>query len=89
MPYDLYCLSLKAKVKNRVCKQCCIYYPYIATRQSHRQDGCGLEVLSNKVIDEEEDIDHEGEENSEILVADSDDDHAPTINIYELLAYEQ
>ena len=49
-----------------------------------RQDGCDLEVLGNKVIDEE-DISHEGEENSEILVADGDDDHAPLINIYELL----
>ena len=48
------------------------------------EDGCDLEVLGNKVIDEE-DISQEGEENSEILVADGDDDHAPLINIYELL----
>ena len=84
-PYDLYCASLKGKVKNRVCKQCGIYYASIAARKRHRQDGCGLEVLGNKVIDEEEDISHEEEENSEILVADGDDDHAPIINIYELL----
>ena len=55
---------LKAKVKNRVCKQCGIYYPSIAARKRHRQYNCGLEVLSNKVIDEEEDISHEEEENS-------------------------
>ena len=55
-----------------------IYYPSIAARKPHRQDGCGLEVLANKVIDEEE-------ENSEVLVADGDDDHAPIINIYKLL----
>ena len=30
MPYDLYCPSLKTKVKNRVCKECDIYYPRIA-----------------------------------------------------------
>ena len=41
--------------------------------------------MSNKVINEEKDIGHEGEENSEILVADGDDDHAAIINIYELL----
>ena len=84
IPYDLYCPSLRAKVKNRICKQCGIYYPSIAVCQHHRQDGCGLEVLGNKVIDEEEDLSHEEEENSEILVADGDDNHAPTINIYEL-----
>ena len=48
MPYDFYCTSLKAKVKNRVCKQCGIYYPSIAARKGHREDGCGLEVLGNK-----------------------------------------
>ena len=85
MPYDLYCPSLKAKVKNRVCKQCGIYYRSLAARKRHRQNGCGLEVLDNKVIDEEEDISHEGGENSEILVVDGDDDHAPIININELL----
>ena len=58
MPYDLYCLSLRAKVKKRVCKQCGIYYPSIAASKRHRQDGCGLEVLGNKVIDEEENISH-------------------------------
>ena len=84
MPYDLYCLSLRAKVKKRVCKQCGIYYPSIAACKRHRQDGCGLEVLGNKVIDEEENISHEKEENPEILVADGDDDHATIINIYEL-----
>ena len=36
MPYDLYCLSLKAKVKNMVCKQCSIYYLSIAARRRHR-----------------------------------------------------
>ena len=41
--------------------------------------------MSNKVINEEKDIGHEGEEISEILVADGDDDHAAIINIYELL----
>ena len=84
MPYDLYCPSPKAKVRNRVCKQC-IYYPSIAARKRHRKDGCGLEVLGNKVIDEEVDISHEEEENSEILVTAGDDNHAPIINIYELL----
>ena len=28
--HDLYCPSLKAKVKNRECKQCGIYYPSVA-----------------------------------------------------------
>ena len=41
--------------------------------------------MGNKVIDEEVDISHEEEENSEILVTAGDDDHAPIINIYELL----
>ena len=82
MPYDLYC---KAKVKNRVCKQCGIYYPSIAARQLRRQDGCGLEVSSDKLINKVEDISHEGGKNFEILVADVDGDHAPIINIYELL----
>ena len=39
--------------------------------------------MVNKVINEEEDISHK--ENSEILVANGDEDHAPIINIYELL----
>ena len=39
--------------------------------------------MGNKVVDEEKDISHEEEENSEIL--DGDDNHAPIINIYELL----
>ena len=60
-----------------------MYYPSIAARKRHRQNYCGLEVLDNKVIDEEEDISHE--ENSQILVVDGDDDHAPISNIYELL----
>ena len=38
-----------------------------------------------KVIDEEEDISDEEEKNSEILVADGDNDHPPIIDIYELL----
>ena len=63
MPYDLYCPSLKVKVKNMVCKQCGIYYPSIVARKHHRQDSCGLEVLGNKVIDEE-DISHGEEEHS-------------------------
>ena len=54
-------------------------------RKRHREDGYGLEVLGNKVINEEEEINHEEGVNSEILVADSDDDHAPIINMYELL----
>ena len=41
-----------------------------------------LEVLSNKVIDEEKDISHEEEEKSDILVAHGDEDHATIINIY-------
>ena len=44
MLYNLYCLSLKSKVKNRVCKQCVIYYPSIAARKRHRlgclESGC-------------------------------------------------
>ena len=35
-----------------------IYYPSIVARKRHKQDGCGLEVLGKKVIDEEEDISH-------------------------------
>ena len=54
-------------------------------RKCQRENSCGLEVLGDKVIDEEEDISHEGEGNSEILVADGDDDRAPISNIYELL----
>ena len=38
--------------------------------------------MGNKIIGEEE---GEGDENSEILVADGDDDYAPIINNYELL----
>ena len=63
MLYDLFRPSLWAKVKNWVYKQCGIYYPSIAACKRHRQDSCGLEVLGNKVIDEE-DISHEQEENS-------------------------
>ena len=66
-------------------KESGIYYPSIAARKRHRQDGCGLEVLGNKIIDEEEDISHKEEENSEVLVADRDDEHAPIINIYKRL----
>ena len=44
MPFDFYCPGLKAKVKNRVWKQCGIYYPSIAALEPHRQDGFGLEV---------------------------------------------
>ena len=51
---------------------------------ARKQIGCGLEVLGNKVIGEEENISHEERENSEILAAYGDDDHAP-INICELL----
>ena len=78
---DLHCPSLIPKVKNRICKQFGIYYPSIAAHKRLRQDGCGLEVLGNKVINEEEDISHEEEENPVILVVDSDDNHAPVINI--------
>ena len=46
-------------MKNRVCRQCGICYPSVAARKRDRQDVCGLEVLGNKVIDEEEDISHE------------------------------
>ena len=54
-------------MKNRACKQCGFYYPSSAARKRHRQDGYCLEVLDNEVIDEEEDISHEEEGNSEIL----------------------
>ena len=67
-------------MKNWVYKQCGVYYPSYAACKRHRQDSCGLEVSCNKVIDEE-DISHEQEENSEILVADGDDDHAPIIEL--------
>ena len=84
MPHDLYYPSLiKAKVKNWVCKQFGIYYLSTAARKRHRQDGYDLQVLGNKVTNEEEDMTHE--ENSEILAADGDDNHVPVINIYELL----
>ena len=43
-----------------------------------------LKVLGNEVISEDEDINHEEEKDSEILVVDGDNDHAPVINIYEL-----
>ena len=70
-----------------------IFYYFIILRHlvsiirvlRHRQDGCCLEVLGNKVIDEEKDISHEEEENSEVLVVDGDDNHAPIVNIYKLL----
>ena len=64
MPYDLYCPSLKAKVKNKVCKQCSIYYPSIAACKRDRQDACALEVLGNKIIDEEDDFSHGEDANS-------------------------
>ena len=70
-------------MKNRVCKKCGMYYQSIAARKRHRQNGCGLEALDNKVIDKEEDISHE--ENSQILVANGDNNHVPIINIYGLL----
>ena len=41
-------------------------------------------MLGNKVIDKKEDISHKEEENSKILVADGDGNHARIINIYEL-----
>ena len=44
-----------------------------------------LLYVSVKVINEERDISHEEVENSEILVMNRDDNHAPVINIYELL----
>ena len=44
-----------------------------------------LLYVSVKVINEERDISHEEVENSEILVTDGDDNHAPVINIHELL----
>ena len=47
----------------------------------HIQDGSGLEVLGNKVIDEEEDVSHEKEQN----LTDGNDNNAFVINIYELL----
>ena len=81
MLYDLHCPGLISKVKNRICKQFGIYYPIIAAHKHHRQDACGLEVLGNEVLSEEEDISHEKEENPVILVVDSDDNHAPVINI--------
>ena len=54
----------------------------VVARKRHREDGYSLEVLGNKVINVEEDISHEEEENSEILVADSNDDHSPGTNTY-------
>ena len=39
-------------IKNRVCTQYGFFYPSIAASKRHRQDGCGLAVLGNKVIDE-------------------------------------
>ena len=36
MSYNFYCASLRAKLKNRVCKQCGIYYPSIAACKRHR-----------------------------------------------------
>ena len=80
MSHGLYCPSLRAKVKNRVSRQCGIYYPSNAACKHRRQDVCGLEVLGNKVIDEKKDISHEEQESAEILVADSDDDHQPIMN---------
>ena len=64
--------NLKAKVKKRVCKQCASIIRVLL-------------YVSVKVINEERDISHEEVENSEILVMNRDDNHAPVINIYELL----
>ena len=85
MPYDLHWPNLKAKMNNRVCKQCGIYDSSIAADKRLTYDDCGLEVLGNKLIDEKEATSHEEEENLEILLAHGDDDHANIINIYELL----
>ena len=85
MPYDLLWPNLKAKMNNRVCKQCGIYDSSIAADKRLTYDDCGLEVLGNKLIDEKEATSHEEEEDLEILLAHGDDDHANIINIYELL----
>ena len=61
---------------------CCIkafgiYYLSIAARKRHRQNGCCLEVLDNKVINEE-DISQE-DKKSEVLEEDDNDDHSSII----------
>ena len=90
MPYDLYCPSLKTKVKNRVCKECDIYYPSIAACKRHRSHGCKsvLEELYEEASFSE---DEEQDQNDVIMVDDDDDDDdddndcALLLNIFELL----
>ena len=89
MPYDLYCPSLKTKVKTRVCKECNIYYPSIAACKHHRSHGWRsvLEELYEEASFSE---DVEQDQNDVIMVDDDDDDDddddcAPVLNIFELL----
>ena len=56
MRYDLHCPSLKAKVKNRVCKQCGIYYESIAALKRHRQDDCVSKKKVSKFYIWQEDL---------------------------------
>ena len=59
----MYCPSFKSKVKERVCKDCGIYYPSVAAVKRHRA-GNGCENHSDQE-EQEQIITEEGEEEDE------------------------
>ena len=75
MPYDLYCPSLKTKVRNRVCKEYDIYYPSIAACKRHRSHGCKSVIYMRRLLFLK----------MRNKMVDDDDDRARVLNIFELL----
>ena len=76
----MYCPSVKSKVKDRVCKDCGIYYPSVAAVKRHRA-GNGCENHS----DQEQQVQlitEEGEEDEERAI---DDEECPILNIFAIL----
>ena len=80
LPYDYYCPSVN-KIDARICKGCGIYYPSAAAVNRHRRGkGCGI-------VDSDEDFEEVADEVVIVdEVVDEEEDRAPIINIFELLA---
>ena len=79
--YDMYCPSVKSKMKDRVCKDCGIYYPSVAAVKRHRV-GNGCENHSDQE-EQEQIITEDGEEEDEERAI--DDEECPILNIFDIL----
>ena len=88
LPYDTYCPSIKPdEFLKRICKKCNIYHPSMAALQRHRRRrGGGCITIEALLEGDDNEINDEDELGTQWNNMDAEEQAAPIINIFEMLA---